>query len=131
MASCTRFKVRSATIPVLLALLWTIGVEAQAQAQARSAPEVLGAAIARRDCSQCHAVGLRGESPNSAAPAFRKLERRFVVRELDPNVLAELMSHHAGMPRFRLSLTEREGLIAYLKALQTYKQALASDPARG
>lgn len=127
MASCTRFKVRSATIPVLLALLWTIGVEAQA----RSAPEVLGAAIARRDCSQCHAVGLRGESPNSAAPAFRKLERRFVVRELDPNVLAELMSHHAGMPRFRLSLTEREGLIAYLKALQTYKQALASDPARG
>lgn len=129
MASCTRIKVRSATIPVLLAVLWTIGVAAQAQA--RSAPEVLGAAIARRDCSQCHAVGLKGESLNPAAPAFRKLERRFVVRELDPNVLAELMSHHAGMPRFRLSLKERESLIAYLKALQTYKQALASDPARG
>ncbi len=109
------------------ALAWALSGAAMAQ----SAPEALGATLAQRNCSQCHAVGLKGESPNAAAPAFRRLSHRFVVQELDQATLGRLMSHHAGMPQFRLTRGEREGLIAYLKSLQRYKQASAASPAMG
>jgi mono/diheme cytochrome c family protein len=101
---------------------------APSAAWAQIAPEALGASIAQRNCSQCHAVGLKGQSPNPNAPPFRSLDRRFVVRELDQAALDRLMGHHAGMPRFRTTRREREGLIAYLKSLQTYKDASLSAP---
>jgi len=110
----------------LWGLVVVVGWVLAGPALAQSAPEALGSAIAQRDCSQCHAVGLKGQSPNAAAPQFRKLDRRFVVQELDQAVLARLMARHAGMPRFRLTRREREGLIAYLKSLQTYKDASVS-----
>lgn len=108
-----------ALLSLAAVLAWALAGSALGQ----GAPEALGAAIAQRNCSQCHAVGLKGESPNPAAPQFRKLDRRFVVQELDEAALDKLMAHHAGMPRFRTTRREREGLIAYLKSLQAYKEA--------
>ena len=113
----------------LLSLAVVVGWALTGPALAQTAPEALGAAIAQRDCSQCHAIGLKGQSPNAVAPQFRKLDRRFVVQELDQAVLARLMARHAGMPRFRLTRHEREGLIAYLRSLQAYKDAALSAPA--
>jgi mono/diheme cytochrome c family protein len=109
----------------LLSLAVVLACAFAGSALAQGAPEALGAAIAQRNCSQCHAVGLKGESPNPAAPQFRKLDRRFVVQELDQAALEKLMAHHAGMPRFRTTRRERESLIAYLKSLQAYKEASA------
>ena len=114
---------------VFLSLVVVVGWALVGPALAQDAAEGLGSAIAQRDCAQCHAVGLKGQSPNPAAPQFRKLDRRFVVQELDQAVLARLMASHAGMPRFRFTRREREGLIAYLKSLQAYKDASASVPA--
>ena len=113
----------------LLSLAIVLGLGLAGPALGQIAPEALGSAIAQRDCSQCHAVGLKGQSPNSAAPQFRKLDRRFVVQELDQAALSRLMAHHAGMPRFRMTRREREGLIAYLKTLQAYKDASLTAPA--
>jgi cytochrome c len=94
-------------------------------AHAQSPEEKYGARVARRDCSQCHAVGLTGDSPNPKAPRFRELHQRFVVPDLQERLLEQLMLHHADMPQFRLSMEELAGLIAYLKLLQTDKLSYA------
>jgi cytochrome c len=97
--------------------------------EAQTVAESRGAAIAQRDCSQCHAIGEMGDSPNAKAPRFRDLRKRFVVQDLNSRLLARMMASHADMPRFRLSTEERADLIAYLKSIQTYRKA--SGPAGG
>jgi mono/diheme cytochrome c family protein len=94
-------------------------------AQAQSPEEKYGARVASRNCSQCHAIGLTGDSPNAKAPRFRELHQRFVVPDLQERLLEQLMLHHADMPKFRLSMEELAGLIAYLKLLQTDKLSFA------
>lgn len=115
-------------VTAFVSLILVLAVIPAGSARAQSVQEALGASIAQRNCSQCHAVGLKGQSPNASAPPFRGLDRRFVVRELDQASLARLMAHHASMPRFRTTRREREALIAYLKSLQTYKDASESAP---
>lgn len=95
--------------------------------EAQTVAESRGAGIAQRDCSQCHAIGETGDSPNAKAPRFRDLHKRFVVQDLNSRLLAQMMSRHASMPRFRLSTKERANLIAYLKSIQTDREA--SGPA--
>ena len=121
------------TIAPLLALVLASTVVSIAQAQ--SPDENYGARVARRDCSQCHAVGMTGDSPNAKAPRFRELHKRFVVPELQDRLLEQLMLHHPDMPQFRLSMQELTGLIAYLKLLQTdqlsYAPPVLSERPRG
>jgi len=102
------------------------GLAAAFAAQAQPAAESYGASVARRNCSQCHAIGTRGDSPNAKAPRFRELHKRFVIPDLQERLLEQLMLHHADMPQFRLSMEELTGLIAYLKSLQT--DQLSSGP---
>jgi cytochrome c len=87
-----------------------------------------GAQVAKRNCSQCHAIGEMGDSPNAKAPRFRDLHRRFVVQDLQERLLEQLMTHHTNMPQFRLTMEELTGLIAYLKSIQSDLQSRA-EPA--
>ena len=102
-----------------LALWLACAISVATVAQAQSPEEAYGAAVARRNCSQCHAIGMTGDSPNTNAPRFRELHKRFVVPDLQERLLEQLMLHHPDMPQFRLSMKELTGLIAYLKQLQT------------
>jgi mono/diheme cytochrome c family protein len=117
---------------VLVLLLAGLSV---ASAHAQPVLENTGAAVARRSCSQCHAIGATGDSANVDAPRFRDLHKRFVIPDLQDRLLAQLMLSHPNMPRFRLSMEELTGLIAYLKSIQTDKLSLApaaaDRPARG
>jgi cytochrome c len=121
--------------PRLALLLACAALSAATVAEAQSPEENYGAAVARRDCSQCHAIGLTGDSSNAKAPRFRELHKQFVVPELQDRLLEQLMLHHADMPRFRLSMEELTGLIAYLKLLQadqlTYGPPALSQRPRG
>jgi cytochrome c len=123
------------TIPRLALLLACAAMSAATVAQAQSPEENNGARVARRDCSQCHAIGMTGDSPNAKAPRFRELHQRFVVPDLRERLLEQLMLHHPDMPQFRLSMEELTGLIAYLKALQTdqlsYAPRTSSERPRG
>ena len=51
-------------------------------ARAQSVSETLGATVARRNCAQCHAIDLTGDSPNAKAPHFRDLHQRFVIPDI-------------------------------------------------
>ena len=101
-----------------------LAVAAPANAQPDTANS--GEKVARRNCSQCHAIGEMGDSPNAKAPRFRELHRRFVVADLQERLLEQLMTHHTNMPQFRLSMEELSGLIAYLKSIQTDLQSYAA-----
>jgi mono/diheme cytochrome c family protein len=90
-----------------------------------------GARIAKRSCSQCHAIGEVGDSPNAAAPRFRELHRRFVVQDLQERLLEQLMIRHTGMPQFHLTMEELTGLIAYLKSIQTDLKSQTGPAAGG
>jgi cytochrome c len=78
-----------------------------------------GKAIAEVNCAACHAVGLSGDSPNSAAPPFRTFHTMWPVEHLE-EALAEgiLVAHAEGMPEFQFDPDQIGQFIAYLKSLE-------------
>jgi cytochrome c len=84
-----------------------------------------GEKLARRNCTGCHAVGLRGASPNAAAPPLRALSHRYPADSLDEAFQSGLLTRHPAMPQFRFVTRELADLTAYLKSLRTRTQTEA------
>ena len=90
-------------------ILLLFGVSAGlAEENEPSALEQQGRALAERMCSECHAIGARGQSPHAGAPAFRTLDR---LRE-------GLMVGHPDMPMFRFSREDARAFVLYLRSVQ-------------
>ncbi|GLI94656.1 c-type cytochrome [Methylocystis echinoides] len=110
--------IRFAARPLALLALLLLGAGA---AQAAS-PETLrrGAAIARANCSTCHAIGRTGASPNPKSPPFRELSRRYPLSNLEEALGEGIVVGHEGveMPQFRLDTAQVEALLAYLGSIQ-------------
>jgi mono/diheme cytochrome c family protein len=77
-----------------------------------------GAAIAKKFCADCHAVGRTGQSPRPEAPPFRTLDERLDLDSLIERMRAGLSSDHPDMPTFRFSRQEARALLAYLRFLR-------------
>lgn len=79
-----------------------------------------GHAIARANCSRCHALGAKDESPNAAAPPFRTLNRKYPLRDLEEALAEGIVVGHGetNMPRFQFSPPQIEALLAYLATIQ-------------
>lgn len=79
-----------------------------------------GEAIARQNCSACHAIGRRGASPNPKSPPFRELARRYPIANLEEALGEGIVVGHEGleMPQFRFSTAQVEALLAYLGSIQ-------------
>lgn len=107
--------VRFAAPLVLLALLG-------ADAARAASPQTLrrGEAIARNNCSACHAIGRSGASPNPKSPPFRELARKYPISNLEEALGEGIVVGHEGleMPQFRLSSAQVEALLAYLASIQ-------------
>lgn len=78
-----------------------------------------GQTLLRRDCGGCHAVERRGKSPRADAPAFRDLSRRYDVDSLGEALAEGLMTGHPEMPEFRFRPDEVDGILGYLRSIQT------------
>jgi mono/diheme cytochrome c family protein len=79
-----------------------------------------GGWIAKRLCSQCHAISGSGPSPVAAAPIFSTIGRRTEIVDL-PEALAEgILTGHGPteMPEFVLTPDEIDALLAYLHSVQ-------------
>ena len=83
------------------------------QALERRGEELLGA-----KCARCHAVLRTGESPHSAAPAFRTLSRRYPIEGLAESLAEGLSVGHSDMPEFVFQPDEIAAILAYLKSIQ-------------
>lgn len=79
-----------------------------------------GEAIARTNCSACHAIGRSGTSPNPKSPPFRELSRRYPIANLEEALGEGIVVGHEGleMPQFRFSTVQVEALLAYLGSIQ-------------
>jgi mono/diheme cytochrome c family protein len=88
----------------------------QALAQERSNPQA-GHALARRICSECHAVEARqARSPNRAAPTFKTIAD---VPGMSPIALSvALQRSHENMPNIILDEKDLRDVVAYILSLR-------------
>ena len=78
-----------------------------------------GRRIALENCGRCHAIGVRGESPNPGSPPFRSLSRKYPLSNLEEALAEGIVVGHEGvaMPQFRLSAAQIEALLGYLASI--------------
>jgi mono/diheme cytochrome c family protein len=90
---------------------------AAAEAAAQQASQSAGLALARRLCSECHAVEAMVPSPNLDAPSFSKLAN---TRGMTARFLSvEFRRAHQTMPDFDLERGELRDIIAHIMSLRT------------
>jgi mono/diheme cytochrome c family protein len=105
-----------ARLTVVLLLLGTsVGVAEENQP---SDLEQRGLALAERMCSQCHAIGRRGESPHAVAPPFRALDRRLDLDSFMDRLREGLMTGHLDMSTFRFTREDARAFVLYLRSIQ-------------
>lgn len=76
-----------------------------------------GKAFAQANCGRCHAIG-DGLSPLAQAPSFRVIARRYRPSDLEEALAEGIVTGHAAMPEFTLSIREIGDLTDYLKNLR-------------
>lgn len=76
-----------------------------------------GQEFAARACAGCHAVGVRGDSPNPHAPAFRDLARTRSDSQLAAALAAIARDGHVEMPPIYMTPDEQARVAAYLRGL--------------
>jgi cytochrome c len=79
-----------------------------------------GRAIAKYNCSHCHAIGRRDASRDPRAPPLRTLARKYPLSELEESLAEGIMVGHEGleMPDFQLSPAQIEALLTYMASIQ-------------
>jgi len=106
----------------LLLLFAVVVMATPAVAQERAQRE-RGAVLVQRYCASCHAVGPGGASPNSAAPAFRELHRRYSINSLSEALAEGMLVGHPAMPEFEFQPNDIKAIVGYLKSIQTHQDA--------
>ena len=76
-----------------------------------------GRDIADAHCAACHAVGSFGDSPNAAAPPFRRVLSDYNEATLQDDLIAGIQVAHP-MPVFQINPKGADALIAYLRTIQ-------------
>jgi mono/diheme cytochrome c family protein len=102
----------------LIAFLATFLLLPQLSFAQESALERHGEQLLRTECARCHAIGRSGTSPNSEAPPFRQLSRKYPIDGLAEALAEGLSVGHAEMPEFVFDADEVAAIIAYLKSIQ-------------
>lgn len=113
---------------MLKALVIAVSIVAATAGAAQAAPSAeRGFELVKRNCGMCHAIGMRGDSPNKAAPRFRELGRRYPIDDLAEALAEGILTGHPAMPQFRFSPSEVDDIIVYLKGIQVGRQADAAQ----
>jgi cytochrome c len=108
---------------VLLVLGFSPGAAMLTPAFAQSAIVQQGAALVKKHCAACHAVGPAGASPNDKAPPLREIARKYKVEDLEEAFAEGIMVSHQAtdMPPFTLDPPQIEALTSYLRSLRPSK----------
>jgi len=77
-------------------------------------------ALLKEFCSRCHAIDRTGRSPHPSAPPFRNLgENKLYDEGFSQRLQDGLSTIHPDMPTFRFNQADAEGVIEYLRAIQS------------
>jgi cytochrome c len=109
----------------VLAMLLGLGLATSQAVMAQAASAMLkpaerrGEALAAGNCAQCHAIGVKGDSPNPKSPPFRTIGQRYAISDLEEALAEGIVVGHAGaqMPHFVFEPADIADLIAYLKRI--------------
>ncbi|MCH9752718.1 MAG: cytochrome c [Alphaproteobacteria bacterium] len=77
-----------------------------------------GEVLAKRLCSDCHAIGATGLSRHLEAPPFRDFGETYPVEYLAESFAEGIIVGHPDMPVFELSPDEISALISYLEKVR-------------
>ena len=79
-----------------------------------------GHAIAKENCSRCHAIGMTDVSANPKSPPFRTLAQKYPLANLEEALSEGIMVGHQGpeMPVFQFDPAQIDALLAYIESVQ-------------
>lgn len=100
-----------------VAFAGVVGVQAQ-NSQMEVDELVHGEALAKENCSQCHNIGLQGDSPNNTAPPFRELGERRPIDSIALMLWNNESPEHTGMPTFSITAEQAWDLSEWIAWLQ-------------
>jgi mono/diheme cytochrome c family protein len=103
--------IRQTLIAFGLGLLGTAGAAAQQMGDARA-----GRAVAATFCIQCHAIDGASRDPARVPPDFGAVADMASQTALSLRVF--LQTPHGNMPRYQLTATETDDVIAYVLSLR-------------
>lgn len=95
----------------------SVAMPADAQRPENAESAKIGRGVAQRYCSECHAIGPSGQSPNTKSPRFPLIAERFRNGNPAPVLIDGTVVRHPGMPEFRLLEHETDGLVAYIRRI--------------
>ena len=78
---------------------------------------MVGRKIAEKYCSECHAIGRTGRSPNPKSPRFPLIAERYPNDNPSGVLIDGTVVRHPGMPEFRMLPVETDGLVAYIRRI--------------
>ena len=77
-----------------------------------------GQTLATKLCSECHAVGRTGASPQASAPTFRSIDDHTDLDEFVGRLRQGGASAHPDRPAFRISRDDADATVAYMRSVQ-------------
>ena len=113
------------SILILAAALACLATAASAESVDRTSR---GRLLVQRYCASCHSINRSGQSPNSAAPAFRDLHSRYRIDDLGEALAEGILVGHPAMPEMRFPPDDVAAILAYIRSIQTHVQAQAAPP---
>ena len=90
------------------------------QALAEDALLVHGKALAEKNCTACHAIGVTGNSPLREAPPFRDIAANYDEGELEDALNEGVATEHPAMPDWQMTPEQAAALAKYVMSLAPY-----------
>jgi cytochrome c len=85
--------------------------------QAEDALLVHGKALAEKNCTTCHAIGVTGNSALREAPPFRDIAANYDDGELEDALNEGVATEHPAMPDWQMTPEQAAALARYVMSL--------------
>ncbi|MBX9758232.1 MAG: cytochrome c [Beijerinckiaceae bacterium] len=97
-----------------------VAMPADAQNPDNAESVAIGREAAQEWCARCHAIGRTGASPNKASPPLRAVAHKYRDKSISSILIIDgTVVEHRGMPRFEVPVEKADGLIAYIRSLDS------------
>jgi cytochrome c len=76
-----------------------------------------GKVLLEQNCSRCHSIAAKGESPLAKAPPLRDIYLRYPIDQLEQGFAEGMGSRHRDMPQIQFSDEQVAAILAYLGSI--------------
>ncbi len=76
-----------------------------------------GKALLEKNCSRCHAIEAKGDSPLPQAPPLREVYLKYPIDQLEEGFAEGMGSRHRDMPQIQFSPDQVAAILDYLGSI--------------